>query len=243
MGVARTIEVAVPPVVSSKLRAWKNRNNLFGLHAPARVLIELVPKGTTAIDAGAAHGLYTYFISRAADRTLAFEPNPAQFHRLHRARLRGVEVFQAALSDTDGTATLHVPDVLAGEASLHVHPERGYSIHSFEVRTRRIDDLGLDELGFLKIDVEGHEREVLAGGVRCLERFRPTVFIELEERHTSGVVTKVCSFMTELGYFRQEFFLRGLLHDMSEFEISKHQTAFAADPSSPDYVSNFLFRA
>lgn len=47
-----------------------------------------------------------------------------------------------------------------------------------EVTVARLDDFALSGIGFVKIDVEGHELEVLRGGGATIERERPTPMIE-----------------------------------------------------------------
>lgn len=49
------------------------------------------------------------------------------------------------------------------------------------IRTIKIDDLGLMDVAFLKIDVEGWEPNVLAGAVQTIERCRPFVMIEFNK--------------------------------------------------------------
>ena len=48
---------------------------------------------------------------------------------------------------------------------------------------RRLDDLALGDVGFVKIDVEGHELAVLRGAAETLQRNRPPLLVEAEERH------------------------------------------------------------
>ena len=51
------------------------------------------------------------------------------------------------------------------------------------VRCRRLDDFGLEPVGVIKIDAEGHELTVLQGARALIERDRPSFLIEAEERH------------------------------------------------------------
>ena len=69
-----------------------------------------------------------------------------------------------------------------------------------EISCKRLDDLNLDPVGFIKIDVEGHEEAVLMGGATLLERDRPTALIEIEERHKAGAIDAITERMNGLGY-------------------------------------------
>ena len=80
---------------------WRTRNSLAAV--PCR-------SDETALDIGAAEGVYAFFLQRLAQRCIAFEPNPSSHLGLKRA-LPEVEVHQAAVSSVDGDATLRVPVV------------------------------------------------------------------------------------------------------------------------------------
>ena len=60
-------------------------------------------------------------------------------------------------------------------------------------------------MSFIKIDVEGHEEAVLRGMQGLMRCWRPTVLVEVEERHNPGAVGRVAAFMATHGY--QGFFL------------------------------------
>lgn len=224
------------------LRAQKNRRDLFGLHAPGSLLTSLVPGGCVAVDAGAAQGLYTYFVARAARQVHAFEPNPAMYARLSRGAGPRVVPHQLALSDCVGKATLHIPQAGDGEASLIARPHRGPDVDTFDVELRTLDSFGLTDVGFVKVDVEGHEQALLAGARETIAAQRPTVFIELEDRHAPGSVERVCAWFEDLNYNRARFLYRGELLPLEEFRVWAHQKALQATPSSLDYVSNFVFQ-
>jgi len=237
--VSRQIGDGLPPRLGLGLRAWKNRSNLFGLHAPASALVAWVPPGMAALDIGANRGLYAHWIAKRAAAVHAFEPNPAVYDYLARAAGKRVVAYNVALSNANGVATLWVP-AGDGEASLRQHdgPEDARPV---QVEQRRLDDYHLDDIGFAKIDVEGHEWEVLQGGIETLRRWLPTLFVEMEERHRSGAVERVANFLQGLGYGHGFFMRQGQFHRIEEFDQEQDQLRHLPDVSSPDYVSNFLF--
>jgi hypothetical protein len=104
-----------------------------------------------------------------------------------------------------GYATIESANALSGTADL----SRGLA--TLVVETRRLDDLSLAPVAFVKIDVEGHEFEVLEGATETLGRDTPSVLVEVEERHRHGAVAQVKDLMHGLDYDCL-FFRDGQLH-------------------------------
>ncbi len=151
------------------------------------------------LDVGGNNGQSILSIKRVLPhaRVRTFEPATRHHADLRRLAdsLDGVELSTIALSDTDGEATLYWP-VYNGlamhglasldriEASEWLGPERIYGfdprrlqIASEPVTLRRLDSLNL-EPAILKIDVQGTESAVLAGGLETIRRSRPAVMAE-----------------------------------------------------------------
>jgi hypothetical protein len=55
-------------------------------------------------------------------------------------------------------------------------------------------------VSFVKIDVEGHELAVVKGGMQLIERERPVLVIESEERHHSGAPGEIMQLLIGLGF-------------------------------------------
>jgi FkbM family methyltransferase len=140
----------------------------------------LVGPGSVVFDVGANAGYFS-ILSRELGATVhAFEPNPNVRALLSRSVSLGsgaITVVPAACSDRAGTMPLYLSKPgNTGLTSLIVPSER-----SLEV-----DVIALDEYAhrtrtrpsLVKIDVEGHEREVLVGAGDLLESARPIVIAE-----------------------------------------------------------------
>ena len=205
------------------------------------LLPELVDPARNAIDAGANKGVYTFFIAKLAKHTFAYEPNPKLFRILQRNIARNVTASPLALSDATGSAVLRVPYGPKG------HSNQGASLSDVkvaqdftpvEVATARIDDLGLGDIGFIKIDVEGHESAVIRGAEKLIARDRPTLLVEIEEKHTRRPIEDSLREIAALGY--EGMFLPGAsrtLAPLSEFDPVAHHRQPRAG-----YVFNFIFK-
>ena len=135
-------------------------------------LKHLADPAAVALDVGANLGLYTYFLARISRHVYAFEPNPGPLRALLRVADSNVTVSPVALSDRSGEAELSIPRGRKGWTNNGAALERHFPGRMMTVRVpcRRIDDLGIAGIGFIKIDVEGHELAVLQGARETLRR-------------------------------------------------------------------------
>jgi len=106
-------------------------------------------------------------MTRRAAVVDVFEPQPDLARYIRNARLHNVRVHEVALSDQAGTSRLLVPmdnglARLASSDAVQAQVELGATTER-PVKTLTLDSFGLVDVGFLKIDVEGHELAVLRG--------------------------------------------------------------------------------
>src|SRR4029077_3310252 len=147
------------------------------------VLGELMRRGGTAVDIGANQGFFAFALAAHADRVVCFEPNP-DYAAFARWMLRGrAEVHALALADRPGRATFHVPHsdeglVLHLAGSLKTAHHQFKTIESYAVEVRTLDSFRLAAVTFIKIDVEGSERDVLDGARETIARERPPLLLE-----------------------------------------------------------------
>ena len=206
-----------------------------------RLVSFLARRDRISLDIGANRGIWTHVLARYSSEVIAFEPSPKLFPILEAARPANARALRLALSDRDGTGDLEVPRLRAGWSNQHasLNPRRnsGREVRTVEVEMRRLDSLDVGPVGFIKIDVEGHEKEVLAGAGKLIARDRPRMVIELEERHTGRPLADAVAEIEALGY--DAFFLRnGTLTRFAELDVQAEHTS-AAD--MPYYVNNFIF--
>lgn len=158
---------------------------LFGWEREVRVLSRFARGGPVAIDVGANWGIWTYGMVRSGlfKRVLAFEPNPCLAAELESARLPGVELRKEAVSRALGELELKVPirggQVLDGWGTVESDPAlEPEELIQFRVPSCTLDSLRLSGVGFIKIDVEGHELAVLEGARETLRAWRPDCLVE-----------------------------------------------------------------
>ena len=229
----------LPPKVTIRLRAAFKRHELERALLPA-----LCDPAKTGIDIGAALGAYTWPLSRLCKSCIAFEPNILQAQYLYRAFGNAVRIEATALSDRSGEIDLIIPqdggNDMPGLATIDGGVRLGYkSARRQKVAMRCLDSFDLEQAGFIKIDVEGHELAVLRGALGLLQRDRPALLIEIEERFATGSIVQVRNFLEPMGY--RGLFLRGNgLFPISDFDAGKYQK-MEEWGSITNYINNFIF--
>ena len=216
-----------------------------------KLLKFIVDPGRNSVDVGANKGVYAYWLQKYSRQVFAYEPNPANFRYLSCAT-GNVTVFNCALSDKNGSARFRIErvpgykpgkskkgedfwfDDLGGSLNLE---KAGSDYAEITVETRRLDDEKLENIGFIKIDVEGHEFEVLNGARETLRENRPVLQIEIEERYNGRPIREAVGEVEALGFKAFVFTPMGL-KGFSEVDHSKH---FDRKNFTDFYVFNFLF--
>lgn len=227
----------VPADLHLRYMAWRERRRGEREYA---LLPQLTPRHRVALDIGANKGVWAYALAGLARQVHAFEPNPKIFPELRRALNGKVELHQLALSDRGGSATFRVPRRRGGFSNqggslsaIAVSGDHGVTT----VETARLDDLGITDVGFIKIDVEGAELAVLAGARQTIARDRPNLVIELEEKHAKRPIEAMIGEVTALGYDGFAL-LDGMLTRWEEVDL---QARHRAPASRSQYLYNFVF--
>ncbi|MDB5459876.1 MAG: hypothetical protein JWO72_1617 [Caulobacteraceae bacterium] len=216
------------------------------------LLRHLVDPARRAIDVGANVGSYSHRLSRLCLETIAVEANPDLATELRRMLPANVKVVHAAASDREGEVVLRIPEAGAVSTGLGTieaaNTLGGGRERTVAVPALRLADLGVQDVGFIKIDVEGHELAVLKGALPLIASCRPAILVEAEERHRPGAVASIADLLQSLGY---EGFMLGRDRapvTIRSFELAAHQALKPSDLAAldgghapPGYVSNFFF--
>ena len=218
----------------------------------------LAVSGSTAVDVGASVGNFTRGLAKAVGRhgrVIALEASPGVYEELIRSTWGArVVALNLAASSGPGWAELSVPvDGRGTHDQLGTLERRATGrVQATTIRTVRVDDLlGTDRpVSVIKIDVEGHEAEVIAGAAETLERHRPALVVEIEQRHLVGrSVSDVVESVLDRGYVC--YGLRGrALVAWSEFDLVRDQLSWLGDrgdlaasiiTDAGRYINNFVF--
>ncbi|MGH9093000.1 MAG: FkbM family methyltransferase, partial [Acidimicrobiales bacterium] len=214
-----TVRGAVTAATINGLARWTPY-----VESEIRGLRQLVRPGDVCVDVGAAAGLYTAVLSVLAGphgRVHSVEPLP--FANVHLAQLvrprqaANVRRHPVALAALPGVDLLHVPvgrhGLVTGRSFLDrsaAGPDPNAEFVDQVAVAVTVDTLdalcvreGIDRLGFVKIDVEGAELQVLEGGRQAIADSRPVVLVEIEARHTARyerTPDEVAAWLLDRGY-------------------------------------------
>ena len=153
------------------LKWYDNWDGEIGAHI--KVSDQIAP-GSVCIDAGANIGLLacTLAAKRPDLKIIAIEPVPDNFNNLQRNvqvnGIENVELIQAAVGEKPGTVTM------SDNGPWSAVMDKG----AIEVPCIQLDQFKDQQIGFVKIDTEGYEPQVLAGARELFMARRPLVFME-----------------------------------------------------------------
>lgn len=212
------------------------------------VLRDESPNCSVAIDIGTNIGIYSYGFSRFCKRVESFEP-VAECTRMLKAyaehRENIITIHAVGLSNQAGNVNLYVPTI-AGSSTPNVglasvnDPGGGRVVMPIVIR--RLDDYNFAHVDIIKVDVEGHELEVLEGSVETILREKPLLLVEIEQRHLKGrTIEDVFGFILSLGYSGGYYFKKRY-YPLESFSYEIHQKPFLENVFSSGYINNFIFR-
>ena len=205
------------------------------------LISNLVKNNQNSIDIGANLGLFTFFMSRASKHVFAFEPNPYPLENLKDLVDSNVTILPIALGNNDGPVEIKIPHHRKGWSS------NGASLASKEIndgkiiniQCRKLDSLNIENIGLIKIDVEGFEIEVIRGAKDTILKNKPVMIIENEIVHTKDT-NELFTIMNEFGYDKYICNPIGKLEKIGNFSVEENQKN-AIRNLDINYIQNFIF--
>ncbi len=156
------------------------------------MVLQSVREGSAVLDVGAHYGYFSLLLSQLtgpAGRVYSFEPSPSTYATLaaNAARAANVTPVNSAAGDTNGSVeiadyglkysawntlapTSRMPEILDRE-----------NVRRVSIETVRLDDFAAERgiiPGFIKIDAENYEYQVIRGLLQTISRAHPTILME-----------------------------------------------------------------
>jgi FkbM family methyltransferase len=183
-----------------------------------------------SIDVGTNHGQFAMKLAAISKACLCIEPVKALsfvgvvlpenclFRNVAAGRTKGIQVLR--IPKREGIAD-YALSTMADDNPLH-----GYQCEEQTTEVWTVDELVREtfpeeQVGYIKIDVEGFEDQVLEGCIETLNRYKPNLQIEL---HGNDGIKSMCKYLERLDY-RAVFFFKNKMFDASWFDPNVHRAA------------------
>ena len=220
-------------------RSIKNKDE-----AELGLIKELSDKNKDAVDVGVYRGVYSYQLSKYYKHVYSYEPNPLLYPYLKKNLKKiatNITLENYALSDAIGEIDLRIPkrfkSIFKGNieeiyklgcASIHER-NKFDDFSAYKVKREKLDNILKDKpIGFIKIDVEGHERAVINGSLNTIKKNKPILLVEIEERHSKIKPIETINFIESLGY--------------NSYFLKKNVLIKAQNLKEFDGINNFIFK-
>lgn len=146
-------------------------------------------RNSSLVDVGANIGNHSLFFGDLFKKIYSFEPNPTTYELLKiNTENKNISTFNRGLGSKKDKLILFESLENNGGSSLHMdksaHEGKTYTV---DIDTLDNFDFSNELVSVIKIDVEGHEFDVLQGGKKLIDEMRPIIIFEV---HASDFTTR-----------------------------------------------------
>lgn len=251
---AKTMAVAFFPARFRKRNLQTISNLSWAIPPDEEAELMLLPyflkKDKLFFDIGANNGIYTTAAEMIIPGKMiySFEPIKELYSRL-KSMHKKINLFSIALSNEISEKQFKIPVIQGKEfksrGTLQVkYLEEGETgTRLIRVKSETLDNFvkrnKISNIGFVKIDVEGHELHVIEGGVATIGEQKPVLQIEIEQRHYEKRIKEIINYIEDLGYECHYLDIDGgefrrLATDPATIQKSEHF-------KTSKYIHNFIF--
>lgn len=233
-------------------------------HSPSFNYVEYLvnkylPPDVPWIDIGSNMGLRSLLPLSEGRRVYFIEPNcEVNKINLERCILNGYsnfEFFELGVSDKEGFVDFYV-DKSSYNSSVEydiTHMEIFNLERKETIKINTIDNIFTNNLGsfssaYIKIDVEGHELNVIKGASTFLRKIQPTIIIEVNEKgeHFAEFIEIVSGYnyqIFELGDFKRKKYLKRVQkRNDFEYNVNKNDFLVTKDIGLIDFLKPYIYR-
>ena len=191
----------------------------FGAYEPIedKLLLELVSDDSVVLDIGANAGWYTLNWQKNANnvQVFSFEAIPVIYENMvQNLILNGLptnNAYNFALSNESGEKEFYFDTERCGASSM-VNLRDTDCTRKVKCKVKKLDELvpsfGLDQIDFIKCDVEGAEKLVFEGGIETIRNYKPVIYAEMLRKwsakfdyHPNDIIKLLAGIGYECYYF------------------------------------------
>lgn len=230
--------------------SWKNYNE-DKVEFEMLLFPYFLNKDAVFFDVGSNIGSFVLIANKTIkqEQIFAFEPIPMLNGRLKvlfpQANIRNI-----ALSNSKTKTQFKIPKInhtqFLTRGTLNTNfietNESGFDL--LDVQTNTLDNFCVEEhikkIDVIKIDVEGHEHEVIKGALQSFEKYKPSLIIEIEQRHHTEDISAIINEIKNIDY--SCFYFDSNSFALAELTVDPKSLQQKTDfEKSRKYVHNFIF--
>jgi FkbM family methyltransferase len=175
-------------------------------------LSKIIIPNSTVIDIGAQTGNMSVAYSLFADKVISFEPNPATFEVLEKNSELNPNIlpFNYAISDEEGPLTFHYSDYGFCNGGFATRTQVGIGVTGHKVpidvwainleKFIQENDIEIGNISLIKIDAEGHDKDILKTLANILITHKPVLITEIYNGLNSNEIDDLLNTIHLLGY-------------------------------------------
>lgn len=132
-----------------------------------------------ACDIGSHVGLHSFYLAQVFESVHAFEPVAA--HRecfAVNVIAPNVSLHACALGEQDGSVSMKTAPTSSGDSFVSCHSMLAEVAGPGEIPMKRLDDFHLENVDYIKADLEGFELFAMRGGKETILRCKPCIMVE-----------------------------------------------------------------
>ena len=216
--IIKDLEFILKKIIPEKFLLKKRiqRSIKKGYEKELEIINQFTDKSKDAIDVGVYRGIYSYKLAQHFKFVHCFEANPLLYPLLNnnlKKIIKNINLYNLALSSDNGETILKLPlrsksffkkniEELYELGAASVHPNNKFdNFKEVKVKKKKLDSIKFEnKIGFIKIDVEGHELEVIEGALKTIKENKPVLLIEIEEKHSKRLVIDSIKYIKNIGY-------------------------------------------
>jgi len=173
-------------------------------------LSKIISPDSTVIDIGAHTGNMSTAYSLFAGKVIAFEPNPATFEVLEKNSKLNPNIipFNYAISDEEGPLEFHYSDFGFCNGGFATRTEFGIGVtgHTVPIDVHAInlenfiEDMEIGDISLIKIDAEGHDKDILKTISNLIKHHKPVLITEIYNGLSPNEITDLLDTIHSFGY-------------------------------------------
>jgi FkbM family methyltransferase len=160
-------------------------------------------KNKIALDIGANIGTHTIYLSDYFKEVYAFEPQKNVFELLESNvqinNCKNIITKNYGLGNSNKNEKMEIYDINSRINHGAIGIDKTGTSNGETINIKILDEMKLDNIGFIKIDVEGYEYSVLEGSKNTIEKSKPIIIIEINYKSIKDY-TNIINFFNKLNY-------------------------------------------